>query len=137
MGHIRGTTVVSTRAREQRNTFASAAFANNVYSPSTAIEPRHYKTDRGARRAKNSRTLPCTLLWTRVTAAKESREGSSGAPPQPSRPLLAMWTWRAGSRINLSEEPKFGRNLILANSLGLVIYNSAGSLPGAHGALGS
>jgi hypothetical protein len=35
-----GTTVVSTRTREQRNTFASAALANNAsFRPPTAAEP--------------------------------------------------------------------------------------------------
>jgi hypothetical protein len=56
--------------------------------------------------------------------------------PLPQRSGPSLWTWSRGTRVTLAAETKFRAILIHADhTSGLVIYFSAGSLPGVSNAV--
>ena len=70
--------MVSTRTREQRNTFASAALANNAsFSPSTAAEPHRLVSFIRVVGCGTGRSMPIRQNCRQVMESDTSRHNDS------------------------------------------------------------
>ena len=79
---LAGTTVVSTRIRVHRSTFASTAFANSAsFSPSTAADPQRVVNFINVVECGTGWSIPIRQNWRQVIESDTSRHNDSNPSP--------------------------------------------------------